>query len=440
MDEAELRPLLQSAQRGEVEAFDHLAAEVFPGIYDFIAGLERDPEAAARLATEGLVHLAESMGNLTVPTWRAGVFSAVWRVLDREGYLLTPDEDWEPTPGVRDSVAALGPRRGALLDLHLRHGLAGDELSRVLGVSRSAGRLVVRRLLVSAESEFATAAAPLAAYAAQAPITAPVRLRANALAAARERWPGPRPIPMRRSLPPLPPVASHVRIALSVAAGLLVAAVALAVSLLLPASPIALTRKTEAPLPASQPTGASTVVFVTATARPTSTRTPTPVRTAAATRPASTAGTSATTAPRPPSSSPTSSSAPSPSSTPSVPATATPTRTSTATPVRPTPTATSTVCVTTISVGVSILPAQPGVRTFFPLSNLSSCGSASYGIVADVPWIQVEPSGGQIVPLGQVRIDVLADPPAGAGTYRARLTITGAGQAPLVVEVVVTRG
>ncbi len=443
MDPTATHALLEAAHEGDREAFDSLAAAAFPAVFDFVSGVEPDSAAAARLTAASLTHLAETLGAVTPANFRASTFRATWYILEREGYFAVTDEDDEPPIGTSAAVAALGAKRAALLDLHLRQGLTADELATVLGVSRGSARLLVRRLLLSAETELppGPGSSALQAFTAVPLVEAPGGLRAIALAAVADGWPGARPLPVRRPTPAEEPYpARPSRWLVPVAAGLFLVAVALGASLLVPTSPIALTRKSDLPAagaPFFTSPDPQTVVLVTATPRRLS---PTPTRTPAATASSSPgAGSSATQTATPPAS-PTAGATQSATST----ATRTPAPpTSTPAPPTPTPTAapptpTPTTCVVTIAAQVERLPATPGVDTFFPVYNFSACGPAGFTVTSDVPWLTIAPVLGSIPLNKSVDIHVVADPPAGSGTYSARLTVTGPANT-LTVTVVSTR-
>lgn len=231
--------------------------------------------------------------------------------------------------------------------------------------------------------------------------------------------------------------------------GLGAAAALLIAFLVIPASPIALTRselRFQAPATgtatsagASPPGTVFVIVPETATATPTLL----PVGTSGAGPGASVSATSSAAA---------GAGTPTPTSTP-VPATATPTLqptlapptatpdtpTSTATtrPLTPTPTATPCIGALTTNLIDNRLNASSG-STSFEVLNQSNCASGAYRVVVDdkSPWLTVSPSAGALSAHSQDTIGVTADlsqVPSGAATV---LGITWPGGAFTITVVV----
>ncbi|MCC6381369.1 MAG: hypothetical protein IT304_02620 [Dehalococcoidia bacterium] len=389
---------------------------------------------------------------------------------------------------VSAAAAALAPRHRALLDLHLRHDLNADVVGRVLGLSSPSAAILLERLeavveprleaalLVALggparcpglrgllggqplaalpparrrEAEQHAAACPtctdrlqglpaaLTLFSALSPLPPPPGLANAVRATIRRRWPlRARPTgpitPAMGLVPPRPgprPPSRVPRRFVEFGAGLAAAAGIVALALLAPASPLAVTRDRKSGAPAfpaaattNHPASASGRLFLPeATATP-ATRTVAPTATAAAgaaaptplpTRPASSPAVTATAV------------QPSPTALPQ------PTPPATATPVPPAPTpapsATATACASGLytNTGEVTLPAS-GV-SFFLVFNQSFCAPVDFAVqvTEGSGWLQAG-SGGTIPSGGSARVDLVASVST-PGSYSGKVRVAGGG-------------
>ena len=340
---------------------------------------------------------------------------------------------------VWQAAAGLDPKQLSLLDLHLRQGLDSGEIADVLGVTKNNGYVMLNRLKKAVEDSIGAfimfnngrqycreldvaldsaqlrtmspevrkvvdrhiaqcpeceerkrKLAPLAAFGAFLAIGAPVGAKAHILEGLMQQWPGPAAAGAGGGAGAGGNVPSFgggfggffggARSFLKVGAGLGIAAALLAILLLVPASPIALTRSDGAlsslqadepgvadgdqsptPFGAAGPTQAGTNTgtptgTATATATPSGTITPPaggtsePLIGGATSTPSPTPGKGTPTVP------PTNPAIPTATGTPTPPATAIPT----ATPFAPTATPTTVPCVPGISANTTSLTVAAG--------------------------------------------------------------------------------
>lgn len=403
---------------------------------------------------------------------------------------------------VWQAAAGLDPKQLSLLDLHLRQGLDSGEIADVLGVTKNNGYVMLNRLKKAVEDsigafimfktgrqycgELDTALsrvdidgmspqvrkiverhvaqcpeceeqrrklAPLAAFAGLGAIGAPAGAKAHILDGLLQQWPGPATssasasagggqggagVPIR--LAPRGGGFGGSNGFLKVGAVLSAAAGLLLLALVIPASPLALTRGDE-PVSAN-PDGE--VVVVDETPTPTSTSTPAstatqlpqatqqgqqvPTETATATATATSTSTPPPTAgPGTPTNTPTAT----PTNTNTPTATATATRTPTATPTTQpdTPTPTTPPCQPSISASSTSLNVPAGGTQNFVLFNNQPCaGSFSLG-QPSASWLDVSPLSGSVPANGTVtiQVSVSASVPSGEGTYSGSFRVEGEG-------------
>ncbi|MEP7216899.1 MAG: hypothetical protein ABI782_11660, partial [Anaerolineaceae bacterium] len=132
--------------------------------------------------------------------------------------------------------------------------------------------------------------------------------------------------------------------------------------------------------------------------------------------------------------------------------TASPTKTPTATPAAtaqptstPPPTPTVVACLPSLSPNTPSLTVVPGGTSFFLLLNGSFCADAPFSVQGNTPWLSVSPSNGNVGPFGgggaQVNVAVDASKvPAGEGTFTGALTISGPGGSSFTLPVTTFRG
>ena len=411
-------------------------------------------------------------------------------------------------PLVWQAAAELDPKQLSLLDLHLRQGLDSGEIADVLGVTKTNGYVMLNRLMKAVEDSIAAfimlsngrqycraldvaldtaqlrtmspevrkivhrhvaqcpeceerkrKLAPLAAFGAFVAIGAPVGARAHILEGLMRQWPGPSAggdggggdVPSFGG--GLGGFFGGARSFIKVGAGLGFTAVMLAILLLVPASPLALTRsdgplatiradepgvadgdQTATPFGGRAPTTAPTTGTPndTVTATPTGTGTPLP----SSNSEPLIGGATATPSPTP-------KGTPTATATNTATATATATATQSPTPFPPTAIPTTAPCVPSLSANTTSLPVAPGGTSFFFLSNGSSCGSAPFSVQSDSAWLSASPASASVPPFGSTQVSVAVDAskvPATEGTYIGRLTISGPGGSPFTVAVTTIRG
>lgn len=412
---------------------------------------------------------------------------------------------------VWEAAAGLDPRQFSLLDLHLRQGLDSGEIADVLGVTRNNGYVMLNRLKKAVEESigafimFKTGRqycasldavlskadiqgmspetrklvdrhvaqcpdcqerkkklAPLAAFAAFGAIGAPAGAKAHILEGLMRQWPGPATAapggggagsggggaPGATGLGG-PGGGAAGRSFLKVGSGLAVLAAVLVALLLVPQSPIALTRDEGGTVAQADPSpgGGTTpppvetftpVPGLSATPEPS----PSPGPAASPTPQAGAGGASPTATPTlPPAATPTTAaSTPTPTPTRTSTPTATPTRTSTPTP-SPTATPTKVPCFPVLQGSVFALEIPAGGVGTFVITNPQPCdASFSVGTSGGL-WLSASPAGGIIPAGGETTVTVSVDAgllPAVEGPYYGQVTLQRPNS--FTVQVTATRG
>ncbi len=459
MDELADSELMAAARAGDREAFATLFARHFDAAYDFSLLMTGDVERASRVAADAFVEAMESLGGTRDSvTFRSLVFGAARReALAEAGSATRPGvaEVEGAAEAVRGAASRLDPKQLSLLDLHLRQGLDSDEIAAVLGIGKANAAVMLARLEKVAGSRLAGAAGAdedtrrlaLAVYQSLEAVSAPSVTKERVLSGLLLRWPGrgfsggggrgadsrAPTLEEDRQKAAAPAVAlGGVRLAaaLAIVAGLFGAA------LLLPASPIALTRSNgashqpAAAVGGETPTRGTNVIIV-----PERSATPNGSPTPAATGGSATA--SATPSPGTPTKTPP------PGSTPTPTGTALPTPTSTPTPepgATATPTRPPTPCVPALSTNLGILnvPLALGSSSFQLLNTSFGCGAASFAISSSEPWLTLSPASGGIGAGGAVSIVVTiaaGQVPAAEGTYSATASVnSGAAEVTVTTQ------
>jgi DNA-directed RNA polymerase specialized sigma24 family protein len=450
MEHAAEAKLIAAAQQGDDVAFARLFRRWFDAIFDFAARVTGNEEAALAITEETFTRASESIEAAHTGIGARGWFFAIaWGLMDQEGFLF---DEPPPNAGLPDdperAVACLGPRKHAILDLALRQGLAPAELGRVLRVAPATAETLVGRVRLRAQHAGACGTVPggapmIAEYAALPPLIAPDGYAEELLDEIREKWPALVAAPNRpaiRITPPPPPPslrrAAWTKFA-EVAAPLCVAAAMLALALLAPISPVALTRDVgerqvqPAAALSDEPAATATPAFRVATRTPTRVAAPgggllpsaAPSATAAgALVTQEQSGTPASATPEP-----------------QLPATSTPTRTA-PTPRPSTATATPSptpACVARLSSPVTSVTLTEG-EGVFSVTN-SFCARAAFTVrVIRGDWLSASPANGALDPGESAAVNLTADPPDEPGTYVAFVQITGPGE-PFVVNVIAIR-
>src|SRR5437588_4316302 len=162
MDEAEL---VQRAAAGDKDAFAAIYDRYAGRLYDFLWWVLQDRQEAEDALHDAFLAAGSRLPELEDPSHlRSWLFSIAGRQgLDaarRRGHTEASIADWdadtgtvaEPTKGelvdlARATAEELSPTDRALLDLHLRQGLQGQELADALGVSPEYARLLVSQLI-----------------------------------------------------------------------------------------------------------------------------------------------------------------------------------------------------------------------------------------------------------------------------------------------------
>ncbi|MFN8506436.1 MAG: hypothetical protein U0547_02565 [Dehalococcoidia bacterium] len=511
--------LLARARGGDESAFHALAARHLPELYDFASHLTADPAKAASVTVFALRRATNSLepDHRDPREWLLTLVRdvALERLPERAGDEAPPtppavDEALLPlehdervassmAAAVQAGLGAIPLAQRSLLLLATRHGFDAKELAAAAGMSGENGAPLLHRLRAMAEERLRFAALAqacpdlaailaresaeglhwrdirvlavdhahacqrcarrgdrlvpgLAVVTALATITPEPATAAAILARLKGQWPGAAPSPADEPVAAEP---AFRRRGLAWAAPLCLAAGGLALALLLPASPVALTRDRSIRGPAiivgASMTPAEVVqvtvitptpppVTVTATVAPSASASPSasPGGTAPVGIPSATAA--APTATRPPGTpSPAASAtatpiAPTPTATPAPP---TPTPLPpTATPVPPTPTA----CPGSLSANSAVVGAAPGVRASFVLSN-SGCDPVAFAVASLTDWVSVEAPLVTSVPgFASVQVFFTANPPPGTGSIIGTIRVSPAGQAAFDVQVQVFRG
>lgn len=414
---------------------------------------------------------------------------------------------------VWEAATGLDPRQLSLLDLHLRQGLDSGEIADVLGVTKNNGYVMLNRLKKAVEEaigafimfktgrqycESLDAAlskadirgmspetrklverhvaqcpgceerkrklAPLAAFAAFGAIGSPAGAKAHMLEGLMEQWPGPAAgggsvasgaggggTTPRGGSAAAGGAGGAGRSFLKAGSVLAVLAVSLVVLLLVPQSPIALTRNDSGAVKhADTDPGDGGVSPTTATA----TATATPTTAAASPPPTETPASSPTPATGAGNTGPTATHTPSPAATPTkAPNTATPTATRTSTPTAtpaktstptPSPTATPTTvpCNPVLNGSVFALEIAPGGFATFAVTNPEPCGASFSVGTAGGLWLSASPAGGTIPAGSEALVTVSVNAallPAPEGDYFGTVTVFGPNNS-FSVQVTTTRG
>jgi len=399
----------------------------------------------------------------------------------------SPQEAAEAAAAARlvwEAASALDPRQLSLLDLHVRQGLDAEEIAQALGITRNNAYVLLHRLKKAVESAIAAYVlwkqagerceglaavlapaaaggaltpairrevdrhvercadcrerrrklAPLAVFGALAPIAPPPGARAAGLDQLLRQ---PRPASPARAAHRTPrqdPVSGAARqgfaapqflragALLGVAAGLLLLA------LVLPFSPLALTRgggsslRTGAPAGETpRPGGGSTIIIPVSPSAPATAATAPPGGSPAAPASPSPGGAPGGTAPTP-------TATPGPA-TPTAAATATPTTApSPGVTATATPTASPTPCTPAIGLppGTGGLTIPAGGQASFQLQNATGC-PAGFSLAYGAAWL-VGPAGGTVPAFGSVTVTLRVDAgalPAEEGDYPTTVTVTG---------------
>lgn len=410
---------------------------------------------------------------------------------------------------VWEAAAGLDPRQLSLLDLHLRQGLDAEEIAAALGITRNNAYVLLHRLKKAVESAIsayvlwkqagerceelaavlapAAAAgamtpavrkavdrhvercgecrerrrrlAPLAVFGGLAPVAAPPGVRAAGLEQLL-RAPGPRPQP--RPADPAarqaPPQGGHGFTSpgfLRAGALLGVAAGVLLLALVLPFSPLALTRDDGSGARQGSPDfatpaaggGSQTIIVPVSPSPGTAAGGGSPSPSAGGAGSSPTAGASPSPGGGPGGASPTaapaggSTPAPTPTAAGASPTPTAPGATATATPTAA-PSATPTPCAPSLSLppgtGTLVIPA--GGQASFQLQNATGC-AAEYSLAPSAAWL-IGPAGGSIPAYGSVTITLRVDGsalPADEGDYPAAVTVTGPANS-FAVPVIGRRG
>jgi RNA polymerase sigma factor (sigma-70 family) len=391
---------------------------------------------------------------------------------------------------VWEAAAGLDPKQLSLLDLHLRQGLDSAEIADVMGVTKNNGYVMLNRLKKAVEDSIgafimfkdgrrycddlsavigdARAAgpispalrksienhvaqcdvceerkrklvAPLAVFGAFAMVGSPEGTKAAILDHLMRQWPG----PAAGAPPPNSPGGIGGGLAgdgpgkfVKVFAALGMAAAVLFLLLVLPISPIALTRSDGDDVAAADATTTTAAASPSPTSaqavggQPTATNTPGGASSSpTGTTSVPTVAPSTTKQPQegggptdPPlqTSTPTATQGPGTPTpippTPTKPPTATPTPSPTATPT-PSPTATQQPCTSTLTPNTSAVNAQAGATSFDILNNF--CASVQYTLGTDsTGWFTLGRNGGTIEAGGHQTVNISANPSlAGEGSH-----------------------
>ena len=403
----------------------------------------------------------------------------------------SPQEAAEAAAAARlvwEAACALDPRQLSLLDLHVRQGLDAEEIAQALGITRNNAYVLLHRLKKAVESAIAAYVlwkqagerceglaavlapaaaggaltpairrevdrhvercadcrerrrrlAPLAVFGALAPATPPPGARAAGLdqllrqprpaspARPAHRTPRQAPAPGAARQGFAAPQFLRAGALLGVAAGLLLLA------LVLPFSPLALTRDGGSGLrmgaPAGEtprPGGSSTIIIPVSPSAPGASATSPPGGSPAAPASPSPGGAPGGTAPTP-TATPTATLGP---ATPTAAATATPTTApSPGVTATATPTASPTPCTPAIGLppGTGGLTIPAGGQASFQLQNATGC-PAGFSLAYGAAWL-VGPAGGTVPAFGSVTVTLRVDAgalPAEEGDYPTTVTVTG---------------
>lgn len=164
MDDAEL---VRSASGGDKDAFGSIYERYGGRIYNFLVFTMRDPDEAADVLHDTFMLAGARLRQLRDPSklrpWLYAIarHEALRALKERARHLPFEEEpeviSAEPEPAqaaardelvqlVWSAAGGLNPRDRVVLDLHLRHGLEGQELGDALGVSASHAYVLLNRL------------------------------------------------------------------------------------------------------------------------------------------------------------------------------------------------------------------------------------------------------------------------------------------------------
>ena len=161
--------LVERVRAGEREAFAQVYERYADRLFDFAHGMLRQREDAADAVADSFVTMAERLDQLRDPSrlrpWLYAVVrrECLRRLKARTRMSFGDDEQLEALPDlaaspeeqvatadlgrlVWEAAAGLGERDRALLDLHLRHGLEGQELADALGITAGNAYTSLNRL------------------------------------------------------------------------------------------------------------------------------------------------------------------------------------------------------------------------------------------------------------------------------------------------------
>ena len=174
--------MVSRALGGDLDSFGQLYDRYYGRVYDFVWRVVRDNDAAAEVTqdvfTRALQGLTAASKAASFEAWlftiahhaavaraeHAGPTAALLAAHEEAfGSFDVPDPCRLDDPAVVDgdhelgalvweAATALNPRDYALLDLHLRQGLAAAELSAIIGVSRGNAATMVSRMKTAASS------------------------------------------------------------------------------------------------------------------------------------------------------------------------------------------------------------------------------------------------------------------------------------------------
>jgi hypothetical protein len=421
MDGSAEARLLEAARRGSFEAFAEIVRRWHPAVFELSLGVTGNRVHAGEVAEATFRSLATSLSN--VPSGilaRAGVFRAAWRTLDGEGWFATSPDD-APALGADAALPLMSRRRAALTFLRDRAGLSVDDIAAALTLTAGSARLLLERLDAALASD-AGLARDVEAFAVAPLPPADTGEVARVRAVVEGEW----AVPRMANVGAASPSPGTRRPSLLTMLGIPLAALAALLSalLLVPISPVALTREPEPAgrVAAATPPDESATATRTATTPPLGTGRPGSPATATprATRTPTTidGGIEPTTPGASPSATATGTQTPTPSATPSEPSSPSPTTT----PVTPTPTPTATPspepCVPELAPNVERVTMRGALTTTVTVFNGDACGEAPFTVDSSEAWIFVAPFEGTVPPFpGSTEVEIsLVSPPKEGGS------------------------
>lgn len=172
--EASDAELVGRVRAGDRDAFAQVYERYADRLFDFAVGMLRNREDAADAVADSFVTMAERLEQLRDPSrlrpWLYAVVrrECLRRLSARKRVAFGDDEQLEALPDsaaspdeqvataalrelVWDAAAGLGERDRALLDLHLRHGLEGQELAEAMGITAGNAYTSLNRLKTQVE-------------------------------------------------------------------------------------------------------------------------------------------------------------------------------------------------------------------------------------------------------------------------------------------------